>query len=120
MSTTHDFELLCREMATRSHEANIATLRDLAYENLYKAVELTGACLFDEAREAVEEAQEAYQKLENEDGATVIQAAIDRFVFPLPFVADVKEFLMCVRLRARERSRACVRACVCACVCLCM
>ena len=108
MSTTHDFELLCREMATRSHEANIATLRDLAYENLYMAVELTGACQFDEAREAVEEAQAAYQKLENEDGAAVIEAAIDRFDFPLPFFADVNAFYVCVR--AREREIACVRA----------
>lgn len=65
-------------MATRSHQANIATLRDLAYDNLYRAVKLTDACQFDEARDAVEEAAGAYQKLEDADGAAVIQAALNQ------------------------------------------
>ncbi len=78
LSTTHDHKLLCREMATRSHKANIATLRDLAYENLYRAVELTDACQFDEARDAVEEAAAAYQKIADEDNTAEIEAALNQ------------------------------------------
>jgi hypothetical protein len=78
LSTTHDHELLCREMATRSHKANIATLRDLAYENLYRAVELTDACQFDEARDAVEEAAAAYKKIADEDNTAEIEAALNQ------------------------------------------
>jgi hypothetical protein len=42
MSTTHDHKLLCAELQLRSHLANVSTLRDLAYESLLKAVQLTG------------------------------------------------------------------------------
>jgi len=65
--TGHDHQLLCRELKTRAHGANILTLKDLAYESVRKSVELTDALDFDAARSAVEEAVSACLQIDEEE-----------------------------------------------------